>query len=86
VSLPRPRPGIALHTLPDGSHALTDTDGGRMLVVNGVGAAIWLLLGEGQSLEEITAHVVEALGVDAERARVDATAFVSELGARGFLR
>jgi hypothetical protein len=85
VTLPRPHTeAVVLHTLPDGTHALTDATRGTMLVVNDVGAAVWLLLEGAASVAEVVDEVTATLG--AERAAVarDVSAFLEALVQHGF--
>jgi hypothetical protein len=46
---------------------------------------LWRLLAEGTTLRELAAALERGYGIDAERARVDAAAFVAQLRERGLL-
>ena len=83
--LPSRVPGVVLHGLPDGTHALTRGAEGELLVINEVGAAIWLLLGSCDTLEALVGHVVDTLGAAPETARTDVLAFLEDLHRRGFV-
>ena len=73
------RASVVLHELPDGTHALTDGDRGTMLVVNDVGAAVWLLLDSSRDLEDLVTRLAETLGGEPATVRRDVEAFLRSL-------
>jgi len=85
VSTPNPNADVVLHGLPDGEHALVDAERGRMLLVNDVGAAVWLMLDGRRPLAEIIATIVAARNSPSERVSTDVQAFMEELRAHGFV-
>jgi len=64
---------------------LLDVEGGVMLAANAVGARIWQLLEEQQSLDQIARQLAIDYGVPLERADRDLGAFVASLAARGIV-
>lgn len=69
----------------DDGLVLLDVEGGVMLAANAVGARIWQLLEEQQSLDQIARQLAIDYGVPLERADRDLGAFVASLAARGIL-
>ena len=55
------------------------------LAVGPVGAAMWPLLAEGATLDDLVALVLERFKVDAETARRDIRAFLDQLAARDLI-
>lgn len=85
MSAPRPRSGVVLHALPEGEHALSDPRLGRMLVINDMGAAVWLLLDGSRDATTVASEIATELKVDEARARADVAAFLENLREYGFL-
>jgi hypothetical protein len=56
-----------------------DTKGSLYASINRSGRLLWLRLGEGASLEQLTDVLVESYGMDRAAAAADAEAFVSSL-------
>lgn len=57
----------------------------RYLSINSTGAAIWALLVEGAEIDALEAQLVSVFDVEPEVAARDASAFLSELVARGLV-
>ena len=55
------------------------------VLLSGTGAALWDLLGEGSSLDEVIGALAESYGVDAEVVAVDLGPTVAELLDRGLV-
>ncbi len=82
---PKPNPNVILHEMPDGEHALADTSQGSMLVVNDLGAAVWLMIDGKRDVSVIVTMVAEAKTTPAETVAADIEAFLAELRGRGFI-
>jgi len=82
---PKPNPNVILHEMPDGEHALADTSQGSMLVVNDLGAAVWLMINGKRDVSVIVRMVAEAKTTPAETVANDIEAFIDELRGRGFI-
>jgi hypothetical protein len=85
MSAPRPIADVVLHELPDGEHALSDGARGRMLVVNDVGAAVWLLLDGERDAAAIARTIAEDVDADEGTVRADVETFLEALRAHGFI-
>jgi PqqD family protein of HPr-rel-A system len=59
---------------------------GDVHVLSPTGSVIWQMLAEQQTLDAITAHIVENFEVEPEQAQNDIMAFIQELTAMGLLR
>lgn len=70
---------VCCQTLGDGSGAIVDVNGGRMLELNQSGLLIVERLGKGDSLDEIADAVVSAHAVDQATARRDLCAFLEQV-------
>jgi hypothetical protein len=65
-----------------GETVLLDPVGDRYLRLNATGAALWELLAEPRSHDEIAAALGERHGLESERAARDARAFIAALQSR----
>lgn len=83
--IPKPNPNVVLHEMPDGEHALADTSEGSLLVVNDVGAAVWLMVDGARDVAAIITAVAEAKATGTEVVAGDIEAFLGELRQRGFI-
>ncbi|MCZ7681113.1 MAG: PqqD family protein [Sandaracinaceae bacterium] len=77
MSAPRRKPAV-VHEI-GAETVLCKVEGGRLLVLNEVGGAVWHLIDGHRSVEEIAALVVESLPADPVRVRRDVTAFLDAL-------
>jgi hypothetical protein len=57
----------------------------RYLAINETGKALWALLSDGATHEELVDRLVDTFGVDQSRASADVDAFTTELESRGLL-
>ncbi len=83
MSTPRRKPAV-VHEIDDET-VLCNVDGGRLLVLNDVGAAVWHLVDGHRSIEDITALVIESLPAEAEQVRIDVAAFLDALAAHDLI-
>ena len=65
-----------------GATVVLDPDSGRYVRLNGTGGFLWEALETPTTLDELGIGLAGAYGIDAARATVDATAFVSALAER----
>src|SRR5690606_8341339 len=79
TAAPVRRPAV-LHEVPDtGETVLCNVDGGRLLVLNDVGVAVWHLVDGCRTVDAIAEMIAEATGADATKVRADVEAFLDEL-------
>lgn len=79
MSAPRRAPAV-LHEVPEtGETVLCKVDGGRLLVLNDVGAAVWHLIDGQRSVDDIADVVVQTLSADPVEVRHDVEAFLRQL-------
>jgi hypothetical protein len=69
----------------DGEHVGVDTETGRYVSLNGSAAVLLPALQGGASIPDLAAVLNEKYGIDADRAREDATAFLDSLAKNGLL-
>ena len=69
----------------EGQVVVLDVEAAEYFAVNRTGAAIWPLLAEGATREELAERLVAAYGLDQPSAARDVEEFVSELAGRGLL-
>ena len=69
----------------EGEIVALDAGASEYLAVNATGATLWPLLAEGATREQLAARLVEAFGVDLERAAADVEVFLDSLETRGLL-
>jgi hypothetical protein len=86
VTVAEKRGGVVLHELPDGTHALTNPDLGTMLVINEVGAAVWLLLDGCETVEDLIASMRDALPEAPPSLVSDVDAFLAQLAQHAMTR
>ncbi len=80
MSNPRRTPGTSERELPDGSLVVLRADGSQAVVLNAVGAVVWLLCDGKHSGAEIAALIGERFGnIDAEQLQRDVDAVVLAL-------
>ena len=96
--IPQEPPAITARTTPNRGDAFThevgdegdvvvfDEEGQQLLVLNDIGAAVWLLLDGQRTIGSIVEVIVEALPTEVARVEADVIAFVRDLHARGVLR
>lgn len=68
-----------------GETVLLDPVGDRYLKLNATGAALWDLLAEPRTPQDLARMLAERHGIDDELAERDATAFLGALRARGLV-
>lgn len=64
---------------------LFDEAGNQLLVLNEIGAAIWLLVDNHRSIGDITDIVVETLDAPTEQVSMDVIAFLEDLEGKGLI-
>lgn len=69
----------------DEESILYDSDGGKIHVLNGVGAAIWELCDGNRNLDEITGEICRRYEADEETVKKDLREFIDELEGMGLL-
>jgi hypothetical protein len=69
----------------EGEIVALDLDRSEYIAVNRTGAAIWPLLAEGASRDQLSARLVTEYGIDQESAARDVDAFVESLSERDLL-
>lgn len=69
----------------DGELVAVDVGASTYLGANPSGTILWQLLADGASRQQLADALVERFGIDADRARADADAFVDSLDSRGLL-
>lgn len=80
-----PSPDVKVNVM-DGEAVLLDLRTGAYFGLNKVGAHIWTLYGEGQSVHQAIEGVCQRFEVDAVRAERDTRALTEKLVERGLLR
>ncbi len=83
AKIPIPVARVAHEVQDGGDVVLFDAKGNRLLLLNDVGAAVWLLLDGARSVAEIARLVTESLPADSVRVQRDVQAFVDELVSHG---
>jgi hypothetical protein len=66
-----------------GDVVVFDEKGNRLLLLNDVGAAVWLLIDGQRSVRDIAAVIAETLPADAATVELDVRSFVESLLAAG---
>jgi hypothetical protein len=69
----------------DESVIALEVRGSTYLAANPAGTLLWRELATGSTRERLAATLVDAYGIDCERARADADSFLSEMAAQGLL-
>lgn len=69
----------------DGELVLLDEATSRYVAGNPAAAVLWPLLAAGTTREDLAGALVERFGIENDRARLDADAFVDGLRERGML-
>jgi hypothetical protein len=69
----------------DGELVAVDVGASTYLAANASGTVLWRLLAEGATGEQLAEALVDRFGIELERARDDADAFVGALAERGLL-
>jgi hypothetical protein len=69
----------------DGELIAVDIPSSAYLSANPAATILWALLVEGTTRDALAERLVEAFGIDLERARADVDVFVAGLAARGLL-
>jgi hypothetical protein len=69
----------------DGEIIALQLSSSEYLSTNATGALLWKSLTSGTTREELIAQVVEAYGIDQQRAAADTDAFLEALAAQGLL-
>jgi hypothetical protein len=70
----------------EGGVALLDVDTGDVFVGNGIAAAVWTEIAEGETLANTVSKIARKYGITEESARKDACEFVQSLIGQGLLR
>jgi hypothetical protein len=77
------RPAV-VHEVPETNETVVcHVDGGTLLVLNDVGAAVWHLVDGRRTVDDIAAFVASTVGVAEDVAQRDVQAFVETLRERG---
>ena len=84
-SKPRRREELAHVLEEDGSIALFDRVGSRLLVLDPIGAGVWCLADGTRSRNEIVSEIVSIFDVPSARVSADVDAFLAEMGRTGML-
>jgi hypothetical protein len=79
------RASLAHEVEETGDVVVFDERGNRLLMLNAVGAAVWLLIGGERTVAEITSVLLETLSEDRARVEADVMQFVQSLHAQGVL-
>lgn len=79
------REGAAAWREVDGEIILLGLESSTYMGVNGAGSALWPLIVEGTDIDALARRLVDEYGIEAERARADAEAFVDACRARRLL-
>ena len=69
----------------DGEIIALDPATSSYVSINGSGTLLWHELVEGTTTQELAARLTDAYGIEREQAQSDVDAFVSQLGASGWL-
>ena len=69
----------------DGEIVALDIESGAYLTLNGSGRLLWLALVEPSSIEALSELLMSTYGIEADRARSDALAFVDDLTGRNLI-
>ena len=78
-------PTSVVSRLVDDETVILDLESGMYFGLDGTGQRIWESVGEGKSLDEISAVLTDEYQVDSEQAKADVLAFATELVDRGLL-
>jgi hypothetical protein len=68
-----------------GEVVLFDERGERLLLLNDVGAAVWLLVNGARTVREITQIILETLPADRSRVEGDVACFLDTLAGHGLI-
>lgn len=68
-----------------GDVVIFDQKGNRLLLLNQIGAAVWLLLDGARSVQEIARMITETLPADPAKVETDVQAFVDSLASHGVI-
>ncbi|MDH5673151.1 MAG: PqqD family protein [Myxococcales bacterium] len=74
------------HEVPEtGELVIYDREAGRLLQLNEIGAAVWLLIDGTRRVCDIATFVSETLGADRQRVEVDVHSFIAGLEGDGVI-
>ena len=82
-SIPTRVASVAHEVEDSGDVVVFDQKGNRLLLLNDVGAAVWLLIDGQRSVRDIARVIVETLSADAAAVEADVQAFVDNLVSAG---
>jgi hypothetical protein len=85
ATIPKKRPALTHEVSETGEVVLFDEAGQRLLLLNDVGAAVWLLLDGVRSVEDIARVVTETLPADIAQVQRDVQAFLQTLHEHGLV-
>jgi hypothetical protein len=80
------RADTVMHELEEqGEAVIYDADGNQLIVLNGMGAAVWHLMDGKRSVGDIEREIVDALAAKPADVERDVSAFLSSLEERGLV-
>jgi hypothetical protein len=85
TAIPKKRPALTHEVNETGEVVLFDEAGQRLLLLNDVGAAVWLLLDGVRSVEDIARVITETLPADLPRVQSDVITFLESLRDHGLV-
>ena len=75
-----------VHEVEDtGDIVLFDQQGKQLLLLNDIGAAVWLLLDGSRNVSQIVELIIETLPAETQRVEQDVVAFLSTLKSHGLV-
>ena len=83
--IPTPVATVAHEVEDSGDVVVFDQKGNRLLLLNEIGAAVWLLLDGSRSVSEIARLITETLPADPAAVETDVQAFVESLASHGVI-
>ena len=79
-------PLVIMREEPDHTGMVFDPDTNKILTLNSTGVVLWKAFASGDALEDAVQEVVDKFsGIEPEKARTDAVAFVNALREKGLL-
>jgi hypothetical protein len=85
TAIPNKVATVAHEVEDSGDVVIFDDKGNRLLLLNDIGAAVWLLLDGERSVHEIARVITETLPADPAKVETDVQAFIDSLAAHGVI-
>jgi hypothetical protein len=85
TAIPNKVATVAHEVEDSGDVVIFDEKGNRLLLLNDIGAAVWLLLDGERSVHAIARVITETLPADPAKVETDVQAFIDSLAAHGVI-